>query len=238
MRRLGILALVLWAGVSCGSSSSSSCTVGASVACTCTNGRVGAQICQSDYTLAACMCSAGTGGAGGAGTGTGGAGGSGTGGKGGAGGSGTGTGGKGGAGGNAAGTSGQDAGIDRGPPPVLMDGTFSGSVANQKPYCQGFGALTGCSVSITVAGTGSVRSVTSFQITPAIPGSSGTITQTGDTLAIDLLSDSGVSFCPSTHFTGTATVGSGGTSMMTVALTGPSCSQVDTVGVMLDLTLQ
>jgi hypothetical protein len=175
---------------------------------------------------------AATGGSGGAATGTGGIGGSGT------GGAGTGTGGKGGAGGGAAGTVGKDAGIDQGPPPVLLDGTFSGAATNQKPYCQGFGALTGCPVSIAVAGTGSVRSVTSFEITPAITGSSGTITQTGDTLAIDLLSDSNVSFCPSTHFTGTATVGSGGTSMMTVTLTGPNCGHVDTVGVMLDLTLQ
>ncbi len=174
------------------------------------------------------MCSAGTGGAGGAGTGTGGIGGAGTG-IGGTGGTGT---------GGAAGTAGQDAAVDHGPPPVLMDGTFSGAAPNQKPSCQGFGGLTGCPVSITVAGTGSVRSVTSFEITPAIPGSSGTITQTGDALAIDLLSDSLVAFCPSTHFTGTATVGPGGTSMMTVTLTGPNCGNADTVGVMLDLTLQ
>jgi FG-GAP-like repeat len=116
---------------------------------------------------------------------------------------------------------------------VLVDGTFSGSGS-----CQGIRGLAGCTVSITVAGTGAARSVSSFQISPAIFGSSGTITQTGDALAIDLLSDAGVGFCPSTHFTGSGMVGSSGGSMIAVSLTGPNCGGSETVGAMLDLTLQ
>lgn len=36
------------------------CTPGASVACTCTDGRTGAQVCQSDRTLGTCSCTGGT----------------------------------------------------------------------------------------------------------------------------------------------------------------------------------
>jgi hypothetical protein len=45
------------------------CTTGASVACTCTDGRAGAQLCHADGTLGDCVCSvlAGTGGSNGSG---------------------------------------------------------------------------------------------------------------------------------------------------------------------------
>jgi hypothetical protein len=54
---------------SCGGTSNSDataepCTPGASVACACTDGRTGAQTCQSDHTLSACSCT-GSSGAGG-----------------------------------------------------------------------------------------------------------------------------------------------------------------------------
>jgi hypothetical protein len=57
--------------VACSSSSSpSSCVPGASLACSCANGKTGAQLCASDGTLGACSCDTGTGGNG---SGTGGA---------------------------------------------------------------------------------------------------------------------------------------------------------------------
>jgi hypothetical protein len=59
--------------VACSSSSSpSSCVPGASVSCSCANGKTGAQVCASDGTLGACSCDTGTG-TGGSGSGTGGA---------------------------------------------------------------------------------------------------------------------------------------------------------------------
>ena len=59
--------------VACSSSSSpSSCVQGASVSCSCANGKTGAQVCASDGTLGACSCDTGTG-TGGSGSGTGGA---------------------------------------------------------------------------------------------------------------------------------------------------------------------
>jgi formylglycine-generating enzyme len=62
--------LVLLALASCGGSSQTNvppaeCTVGASIACACANGRTGAQICKADHTLEPCSCTAGAGGSGG-----------------------------------------------------------------------------------------------------------------------------------------------------------------------------
>ena len=63
--------------VACSSSGSpSSCVPGASVSCSCANGKTGAQVCASDGTLGSCSCDTGTG-TGGNGSGTGGASGSG-----------------------------------------------------------------------------------------------------------------------------------------------------------------
>ena len=58
--------------VACSSSSSpSSCVPGASVSCSCANGKKGAQVCASDGTLGSCSCDTGTG-TGGSGSATGG----------------------------------------------------------------------------------------------------------------------------------------------------------------------
>ena len=62
--RLAIgLALSLVAGLGCGSDRRSSaparngCVVGATAACACTDGRMGAQVCQSDRRFGPCACS-------------------------------------------------------------------------------------------------------------------------------------------------------------------------------------
>jgi hypothetical protein len=73
---LAVLTVLL---VACASSPSSTCVPGASVACTCSNGNSGAQVCAADKTLGPCMCTASGSGGSGATTGSGGtSGGSGT----------------------------------------------------------------------------------------------------------------------------------------------------------------
>jgi hypothetical protein len=69
-----VAALAGFVAACSGSSSPNTCVPGASVACTCANGKSGAQVCSSSGTLGACVCEGGTG-AGGAGgsSGTGGA---------------------------------------------------------------------------------------------------------------------------------------------------------------------
>jgi len=49
---------LVWGGCG-GGGSPSQCTVGASVACACTDGRTGAQVCKADHTLSACTCTGG-----------------------------------------------------------------------------------------------------------------------------------------------------------------------------------
>lgn len=49
---------VVFAGA-CGSSGGATCVEGQSVACTCTDGTTGAQVCQADHTFGACMCTGG-----------------------------------------------------------------------------------------------------------------------------------------------------------------------------------
>ena len=58
------LGLVVWVACS-GGGGSSSCTAGQSSSCTCTNGALGSQVCQSDGTYGSCMCSGGSGSSGG-----------------------------------------------------------------------------------------------------------------------------------------------------------------------------
>jgi hypothetical protein len=73
MRRLPTLATLVLAACGSGGTSGKSCQPGASIACTCTNGRAGAQICDDSGHLGSCTCSGGTGGNGGV-TGSGGGG--------------------------------------------------------------------------------------------------------------------------------------------------------------------
>jgi hypothetical protein len=63
MRHAGWVVLVLSASLGLGCSGNSDtqavpeqCTIGASVACACTDGRTGAQVCLADHTLGACLC--------------------------------------------------------------------------------------------------------------------------------------------------------------------------------------
>ena len=60
---MGVAAIFIGALLAACSSSGSSkpCVQGASVACTCTNGQMGAQVCASDGTLGMCVCESGTG---------------------------------------------------------------------------------------------------------------------------------------------------------------------------------
>jgi hypothetical protein len=71
-----VTALAACSGGSGGGSGSGSCTAGASVACTCTNGAMGAQVCGTNGQLGACTCSgsasSGSGGGSGSGSGSGG----------------------------------------------------------------------------------------------------------------------------------------------------------------------
>jgi hypothetical protein len=67
MRSALLLGAVLLTAGACGSSRSTQCLIGASIACTCTDGRNGAQVCQSDQTLGACMCAGPSGAGGGSG---------------------------------------------------------------------------------------------------------------------------------------------------------------------------
>jgi hypothetical protein len=50
--------LVLLVAAGCGSSGASTCVQGASVACACTNGQTGAQLCNADGVLGRCSCEA------------------------------------------------------------------------------------------------------------------------------------------------------------------------------------
>lgn len=63
------ISLALLGGCGGNSTSPAQCVIGASIACTCTDGREGAQVCQSDHSLGNCICSSnqGTGGSGGGG---------------------------------------------------------------------------------------------------------------------------------------------------------------------------
>jgi hypothetical protein len=64
-RTFVVVALSLFAGCGAGvSSHPGACTPGQSSACACTDGRMGAQVCQSDGTYAACDCTGGGGGGG------------------------------------------------------------------------------------------------------------------------------------------------------------------------------
>ena len=118
----------------------------------------------------------------------------------------------------------------------LAAGTYAGTAA-AGPNCVGFSGVTGCPVQLTISGSGPMYPVTSFMLPGGIAGSGVTVTQTGGNLALDLLTDSTVDFCPSAEYTGTGTVGPGGASM-SVMFTGPPCGSSDNVFVSVTLTKQ
>jgi hypothetical protein len=67
MRRIFIPTLILFFTACSSSTSSNACVAGASVSCTCINGKAGAQICGSNGTLGQCVCGDETGAGGGGG---------------------------------------------------------------------------------------------------------------------------------------------------------------------------
>jgi len=117
----------------------------------------------------------------------------------------------------------------------LTAGTYAGTATGAN--CVGFPDGTGCSVEITISGSGPTYHVTEFMLPGGISGSGVTVTQTGGDLAVDLLTDSTADFCPATEYMGTGTVGAGGASM-SVTLTGLPCGSSDTVFISATLTKQ
>ncbi|HLK91842.1 MAG TPA: hypothetical protein VKZ18_18265 [Polyangia bacterium] len=175
----------------------------------------------------------GTGGTPGAGGGTSGAGGTTGGGSGGAG-----TGGQAGTAGatGGGGAAGANGAAGTGGVAALAAGTYAGTASAAN--CVGFPDLTaGCTMQITVSGGGPTHQVTGFMLPGGISGSGIMVTQTGDDVAVDLLTDSTDDFCPATEYMGSGTVGVGGTSM-SITLTGPPCGSSDTVFLGLTLTRQ
>ena len=118
----------------------------------------------------------------------------------------------------------------------LGGGTYAGT-ATTGANCVGFPGVTACPVQLTISGSGPTYQVTGFMLPGGIAGSGVSLTQTGGSVALDLLTGSAADFCPSTEYTGTGTVGAGGTSMM-VTFTGPPCGSSDTVFVSVTLTKQ
>jgi hypothetical protein len=118
----------------------------------------------------------------------------------------------------------------------LGGGTYAGTAA-VGPSCVGFPGVTGCPVQVTISGSGPTYQVTELMLPGGITGSGVSVTQTGGSVALDLLTGSAADFCPSTEYTGTGTVGAGGTSMM-VMFTGPPCGSADSVFVSVTLTKQ
>src|SRR5688500_4595479 len=56
-RRVWLVWMLAWVASSC--DSGTGCVEGETRACTCTDGRSGAQVCEGDDTLGACVCTAG-----------------------------------------------------------------------------------------------------------------------------------------------------------------------------------
>jgi hypothetical protein len=117
----------------------------------------------------------------------------------------------------------------------LTAGTYAGTATGAD--CVGFPSGTGCSVQITLIGSGPTYKVAEFMLPGGISGSGVTVTQTGGNLTVDLLTDSTADFCPATEYTGSGTVGAGGASM-SVVLSGPPCESSDTVFISVALTKQ
>jgi hypothetical protein len=117
----------------------------------------------------------------------------------------------------------------------LSAGTYAGTATSAN--CVGFPGGTGCPLQITISGSGPTYQVTEFMLPGGISGSGLTVTQTGGSVTVDLLTDSTADFCPATEYMGSGTVGAGGASM-SVMLTGPPCASSDTVFISLTLTKQ
>jgi hypothetical protein len=117
---------------------------------------------------------------------------------------------------------------------ALAAGTYAGTAATGAD-CVGFSGLTGCPVQITITGSGPTYQVTDFMLPGGISGSGVSVTQTGDSVAVDLLTGSTVDFCPAAEYTGAGTVDAGGASM-SVTLSGPPCGSSDSVLISVTLT--
>jgi hypothetical protein len=117
----------------------------------------------------------------------------------------------------------------------LSAGTYAGTATGAN--CVGFPGGTGCPMQITIGGSGPIYHVTEFMFPGGISGGGITVTQTGDNVAVDLLTDSTADFCPASEYTGSGSVGAGGASM-SVTLSGPPCGSSDMVFISLTLTKQ
>jgi hypothetical protein len=98
-------------------------------------------------------------------------------------------------------------------------------------------AGAGCTVQITISGSGPSYQVTAFTFPGGASGTGVSVDQTGSSVEIALLTDGTSNFCPNSDYTATGTVGAGGTSI-SLMLSGPPCGSSDSVYVMVTLTKQ
>ncbi len=103
--------------------------------------------------------------------------------------------------------------------PPLVAGTYSGELSTHDGLPAG---LTGYPLSITMSGAGPAFTVTSWAIGGAIDGTSGTVTQSGGSVSISLVTSSSTTYCPSSAYSGDGSV-DGSATGFTVQLTGPVC---------------